>query len=321
MKENKPCLCASGSEVSRVILFVNLHKKNTEKLAFEIKAELEKNKKEADIFSFEGKPELPPGIASYKKVKEDALPAMSPEGKWDLAFSLGGDGTVLYTARCLAHLGLPILPINLGLLGFLAEVNSDDWLSVFNMWEKGEITPSQRCMLTVSVERNGKIVMDNFCLNDAVVSCTGIAKLIKLKVQIAVDDNQSDSGTAVELGSYRCDGLIVATPTGSTAYSMAAGGPILDPEMDAVIINPICPFALSNRPYVVTSRQTIIVTVAERQKSEVLLTIDGQDTFNLQCDDKVIIKQSPHKARLIYPGKLAYYSALRKKLFWSGETV
>ncbi|MCL2175316.1 MAG: NAD(+)/NADH kinase [Treponema sp.] len=291
-------------------LFVNLNKKNASILSAEIKTELEKCGVNVTIFSFDGKPDNP------------------PEGKWDVAFSLGGDGTVLYTARCLANYGVPIIPINLGTLGFLAEVNENDWLNVFQKWEKGGIIPSKRCMFNVSVIRNAQNVFDNFCLNDAVISCSGIAKLIKLQVQIENNneqlnnDDQNDSG--VVLGTYRSDGLIISTPTGSTAYSMASGGPILDPEMEAVIINPICPFALSNRPFVLTSRQIITVTVSEEKRkhdrrSGVILTIDGQDTFNLQCDDKIIVKQSQNYAKLIYPDKFAYYTALRKKLFWSGD--
>jgi NAD+ kinase len=292
------------------VLFVNLLKKNASDLSSKIKTELEKKSIDITIFSFEGKPEKP------------------PVGKWDFAFSLGGDGTVLYTARCLANLGVPIIPVNLGSLGFLAEINEDDWLDVFNKWEKGEITPSSRCMFCVSVLRGSEIVMTNFCLNDAVISSTGIAKLIKLDVKINNDplavNNELLTQTGVTLGSYRCDGLIISTPTGSTAYSMAAGGPILDPEMEAVIINPICPFALSNRPYVLTSRQTIIISVVEDKLSRttgsgVLLTIDGQDVFDLQCNDKIIIQQADNDAKLIYPSKFAYYSALRNKLFWSSE--
>jgi NAD+ kinase len=294
------------------VLFVNLQKKNAVSLADQIKTELDKRKIETTVFSFEVTPDKP------------------PSGKWDIAFSLGGDGTVLYAARTLAPLvkkenmdtrGVPIIPINLGSLGFLAEVDKNDWLDVFNRWERGEITPSCRCMLNIFVERDNKTIMENFCLNDAVISCTGIAKLIKLNVQLAINNKQLAQKEFVTLGDYRCDGLIISTPTGSTAYSMAAGGPILDPEMEAVIINPICPFTLSNRPFV-TSRQTVVITVAENQRSRtsgsgVLLTVDGQDSFNLERDDKVIINQSPYHADLIFPGRSAYYSALKNKLFWS----
>jgi NAD+ kinase len=165
-------------------------------------------------------------------------------------------------------------------------------------------------MLDISVERDSKIIKNNVCLNDAVISYTEIAKLIKLDAHI--------SGTS--LGSYRCDGLIISTPTGSTAYSMAAGGPILDPDMEALILNPICPFALSNRPFVLPSRQTLTITVADEQRSGVLLTVDGQDTFPLECKDKVYIKQASYGAEFIFNGRSVYYQALRTKLFWSGDT-
>jgi len=166
-------------------------------------------------------------------------------------------------------------------------------------------------MLEISVERNSKIIMNNVCLNDAVISYSEKAKLIKLDVHINKD---------TALGSYRCDGLVIATPTGSTAYSMAAGGPILDPEMEAMILNPICPFALSNRPLVLPSRQTLKITVADEQRSEVLLTVDGQDTFPLECQDIIYIKQASYNAELIFNGNSMYYQALRTKLFWSGDT-
>jgi len=276
------------------VLFVNLHKENASRVSDIICDELEKRGVSAAVFSFEGKPEKP------------------PSGKWDIAFSLGGDGTVLNTARCLAPLGVPILPVNLGSLGFIASVNVDEWLDVFCLWEKGEISLSKRCMLEISVERASKIILENVCLNDIVISASGIARLINLNAHIGAGEN------VTSLGPYRCDGLIIATPTGSTAYSMAAGGPILDPEMEAMILNPICPFALSSRPFVLPSRQTLCVNVANEQRSGVLLTVDGQDTFNLECADRVFVKQSSHNALLVSAGRQSYYSALRTKLFWSG---
>jgi len=332
----------------RCILFVNLHKKDASVLSEQIKVRLVEEGIEVVVFSFYGNPSS----------MRSSLTQAPPSGKWDIAFSLGGDGTVLYTARSLARetmallaakspaqnnhpellrsMTVPIFPVNLGSVGFLAEIEKDNWYDIFNKWKEGSIIPSSRCMFSVAVERASKTVMENFCLNDTVVSCTGIAKLIRLKVHLAenkelepkvrrakskeqlMENKEISAEQEFMLGSYRCDGLIISTPTGSTAYSMAAGGPILDPEMDAVIINPICPFTLSNRPFVLTSKQTIVVSVAEDQKSGVLLTIDGQDVFNLECDDKIIITQSPYNAQLIFPGKSAYYSALRNKLFWPG---
>jgi NAD+ kinase len=284
----------------KAVLFVNIRKKNTMSAADEIKAELEKRGIEVTIFSIDDK---------SKDLSEDNC--RLPNERWDIAFSLGGDGTVLYTTRFVAPLGTPIMPVNLGTLGFIAEVNKKDWLDVFLKWEKGEITPTRRCMLDISVERDSKIIKNSVCLNDAVISYTEIAKLIRLDAHINSDTS---------LGSYRCDGLIISTPTGSTAYSMAAGGPILDPEMEAMILNPICPFALSNRPFVLPSRQTLTITVADEQRSGVLLTIDGQDTFPLECKDKIYIKQASYGAELIFNGRSIYYQALRTKLFWSGDT-
>jgi len=304
---------SAGSPFKKAVLFVNLNKKNSKDALLQIKSELEKRKIETTVFSLEGKPEPPPGLSIYKWSGEGSPPANPPKGEWDIAFSLGGDGTVLYTARCLAPYGVPILPVNLGALGFIAGVSREKWIHVFHCMENGEITPSRRCMLEISIERNSKIIMKNICLNDVVVSATGIAKLIRLGVSFF------STGENAGLGSYRCDGLIIATPTGSTAYSMAAGGPILDPEMEAVILNPICPFTLSSRPLVLPSRQALVITVAEEQRSNVLLTVDGQDTFNLECSDRIIIQQAPWPALLIFADRLSYYSALRTKLSWSGD--
>jgi NAD+ kinase len=278
-------------------LFVNHPKKNAAACADIIQAELNKRCIKTEVFPVEGKPEKP------------------QSGNWDIAFSLGGDGTVLYTARCLAPMGVPILPVNLGLFGFIAGVSINGWLDVFNKWEKGEISLSRRCMLEISVERNSRSAYKCNCLNDMVISASGIAKLINLDVHI------SSSTGVTALGSYRCDGLIVATPTGSTAYSMAAGGPILEPEMEAMILNPICPFTLSSRPFVLPSHQTLSITVSNSKKTGVLLTIDGQDTFVLELSDKIFISQAKEQALLIYSDRHTYYSALQNKLFHGGDII
>ena len=300
---------SAAKSVKKALLFVNIHKKKAASVACQIQAELEKKGVEAVLF--------------YTGKSNDEKPQKPPEGKWDIVFSLGGDGTVLYTARCLAPLGVPILPINLGTLCFIAGVDMHEWQDVYSQWEKGCLPLSRRSMLEVSVERNlngvPDIIMKNICLNDIVISSSGIAKLIKLDVQLSVNNEQAAASDEIILGSYRCDGLIMSTPTGSSAYSMAAGGPILDPEMEAVILNPICPFALSNRPFVFPSRQPLSITVAHEQRTDVLLTIDGQDTFSLECTDKIIIQQAQQPALLISAGKHTYYSALRTKLSWAGD--
>jgi NAD+ kinase len=287
----------AGPPVSSAILIVNLHKESAASVAEEIRLELESTGVQTTLFAFEGRPESP------------------PEGRWDIAFSLGGDGTVLYTARILARTGTPILPVHLGTLGFIAGVERHEWLWVYRRWLSGEIKPSRRCMLEFSIERGGKYAVNNsVCLNDVVISSLGIAKLIRLQARTEVAP-----GEFAEIGCYRSDGLIIATPTGSTGYSMAAGGPILDPEMEAQIISPICPFTMSNRPLVLPSRQALQITVCREQRSGVLLTSDGQETFALEPGDLVTIKHSPHYAILITAGYSSYYRALAEKLAWFSE--
>ena len=279
--------------MQRAALFVNIHKENAGIVAEAILRELEQQGTAVTVFALEGHSVFTPGIT------------------FDIAFTLGGDGTVLYAARMLAAEETPILAVHLGTLGFLAGVEADQWLSVYRQWQNGTARISRRCMLELAVERGGQAVFAITCLNDAVISSQGIAKLIRLRTE-----TETAPGELADLGHYRSDGLIMATPTGSTAYSMAAGGPILDPEMEAVIVCPVCPFTLSNRPLVLPSRQTLIVTVEMEQRSGVLLTIDGQNTFELAPGDKITIRHSPHYARLITAGQSAYYSALKEKLAW-----
>ena len=279
----------------KAVLFVNLLKNNAKSTAEQICSELESRNVSVTVFSFEGHPQN------------------SPEGSWDIAFSLGGDGTVLYTARMMSSSNTPIIPVNLGTLGFLGGVESKNWVSVYEQWLNNSARISKRCMLEISVNRNGHNVFEGKCLNDLVISSLGIARLIRLKLEI-----EESTGIFTGLGYYRSDGLIVATPTGSTAYSMAAGGPILDPEMEAQIINPICSFSLSSRPIVLPSRLKLLINVESEQRSGVLLTVDGQDTFQLQPDDKITVNHSPHYALLLTQGYTSYYTALKEKFAWQG---
>jgi NAD+ kinase len=286
--------------IRRVLLFVNKQKDHAPLVAEEITEELDKRRVESRCWIF--------GNGSGEK-KFDA------EGPWDLAFSLGGDGTVLYTARAMAGLGVPIMPVNLGVLGFIAEIRRDGWLEALDRWTAGKAVVSRRFMLEAAVERNGKEVFKSSCLNDAVISASGIAKLIRLRLQLDAPSPHE----LTRLAEYRCDGLIAATPTGSTAYSMAAGGPILDPEMEGIIINPICPFTLSNRPLLLPAGETVIIEVEKEQRSGVLLTIDGQETETLEGGDRIFLRQAPCRALLIAPDRRAFYRALRTKLSWSGN--
>ncbi|MDR2150767.1 MAG: NAD(+)/NADH kinase [Spirochaetaceae bacterium] len=221
----------------------------------------------------------------------------------ELAISLGGDGTVLFAARTVAPASIPLLPVNLGKIGFIAAVAPEQWHDSFEQWRSGNAFFSYRLMLEVLVERDGKTVFQGTCLNDAVISAQSIS-MINLHLRI--------DGT--ELLSYRSDGLILATPTGSTAYSLSAGGPIVNPEVDALIINPICPFGLVNRSMIVPADRVLAVYVEHRQRSAILLTLDGQVTQQLEPDDCLFVQKTPYKVQLISTEQEAFYRAIHTKL-------
>jgi NAD+ kinase len=285
------------AENKRALLFVNKKKSAAVSLEADISSVLSGRAYVVHSFSFEEKTEV------------------CKPGDYSISISLGGDGTVLYAARTMSPLNVPILPVNLGTLGFIAAVHPLNWEEAFSKWEAGTAAISRRLMLEISVERQGQTLVVLPCLNDAVISASGIAKLIRLEVL-----TEPAEGGYIDIGQFRADGLIVATPTGSTGYSVAAGGPIIDPEMDAVIINPICPFTLSNRPLVVPSDERVITLVESEQRSAVLLTVDGQITCPLEPGDRIIAKKAPFAARLIASDRDVFYRALRTKLAWSGGT-
>ncbi|MDR0410141.1 MAG: NAD(+)/NADH kinase [Spirochaetaceae bacterium] len=268
----------------KVLLIINTQKSAAVKLASEIKDKLEKCDCAVDLYSFDSR-----GIA-----RKD----------YNIAFSMGGDGTVLFAARTISAFGTPIIPINLGTFGFTASVRPSQWFQVFSEWKDGKLETSERLMLEVIVERGGKAVFSQTGLNDAVISASGIAKTIRLAAW---------RGDTL-IGNYRSDGLIAATPTGSTAYSSSAGGPIIDPEIEAVILNPICPLTLFYRPIVLPAEDPITIKIGPEQRSGVLLTIDGQVTETLEPDDRVIIKSCANKARLVACDRAAFYKALHSKL-------
>jgi len=235
-------------------------------------------------------------------------PASPPADHYDLAFSLGGDGTVLFASRVLSAHPIPIIGVNMGDFGFLTEITEDEWRETFDEYRAGRLEVDERIIQDVRVERAGETVASFVGLNDTVISAAGIAKIIRLSVRLGTMD----------LGNYRADGIIVATPTGSTAHSAAAGGPILDPRMDAMIINPICPFTLSHRPIVVPGYETIRIYVAQQQRPDVLMTVDGQLVLPLEAGDVVSVRRSEACARIVHARKRDFYDVLRNKLNWSG---
>ncbi len=237
----------------------------------------------------------------------EALPA--PEGRLDLAITLGGDGTLLYGARLVAGRGVPILAVNLGDFGFITEISRNEWREALEKYLAGQLGISRRIMFTAEVMRSGRIVAEYTGLNDAVIRSSAFSRIIRLRVHLA--------GTFVV--RYRADGVIVATPTGSTAYSLSAGGPILHPGMEALVLNPICPFTLSNRPVVVPASESLVVEVEDRQRSRVILVVDGRDGCQLQAGDRVAFRRSPSDTLIILSDKRNFYEVLRAKLNWAGE--
>ena len=165
-----------------------------------------------------------------------------------------------------------------------------------------------RLMIQGRVRRAGKEEFRTLALNDAVISGAGISKILSLTAYLS----------RTTIGRYRADGMIVATPTGSTAYSAAAGGPILHPEIDAMILNPICPFTLSHRPLVLPGGETVRILVDPQQRTEVILTLDGQIDFPLKPEDEVLIERAEKPARIFYSKKRNFYEVLRTKLNWAG---
>ncbi len=226
----------------------------------------------------------------------------------DLVIPLGGDGTVLYCARAAVKTGALLFPINLGTFGYITEIETTEWKEAFNLFLESGKNVSPRLMLRCFVYRDGKKAFESYALNEAVVCSSGIAKVVSLKLDI---DNTF-------AGNFRSDGMIVATPTGSTGYSLASGGPILDTDIKGLVITPICPFALSNRP-LVTGNKTIAIEVRENQRTDICLTVDGQVYFELKEKDRIVCRMSGKSVKLIHSSKRNFTEVVREKLHWSGE--
>lgn len=222
----------------------------------------------------------------------------------DLIIVLGGDGTILYTARLLNGKKTPILGVNLGGLGFLTAVKRDELYSALEKVIKDEFEVEERMMLSVHLYRDEKIISNYSVLNDVVVKGT-LARLISLETRINEE----------YVNTYRADGLIVATPTGSTAYSLSTGGPILYPTIHSIILAPICPFNLTNRPVVIPDWMNIKVIIRGKQ-CKPFLTVDGQVDQPLEDGDVIDIKRAESSIYLLkFPGK-SYFDILGERLLW-----
>jgi NAD+ kinase len=227
-----------------------------------------------------------------------------PEGT-QLVIVLGGDGTLLSAARAVAGREIPLLPVNLGGLGFLTSVTLDQLYEELEAALRGEQRIVPRRMLHGDLVRGGRIIQSYEALNDLVINKTQIARMIDLETFV---DSQYVS-------TFKADGLIVATPTGSTAYSLSAGGPILFPAVAALCITPVCPHTLTNRPVVVPDT-SVIEIVCRTSDNEAFLTVYGQVGEPLIEDDHVICRASAHRIFLVRPPKMFFFDVLRQKLKW-----
>lgn len=231
-----------------------------------------------------------------------------PSGSYDLVVVLGGDGTLLSVARTLASV-IPILGVNLGNLGFLTEISRGELYPAMVQVLAGRFKTEERSLLDVELKRNGGTgtPLRFRVLNDAVIAKSALARIIELT--LSVDGHL--------VARYRSDGLIISTPTGSTAYNLSAGGPILNPLLPVSVLTPICPHALSLRPIVVPDTGKIEVTL-ETQREEVYLTLDGQEGTSLGYRDIVCVTRSKAMVRLAKVSERSFYDNLRGKLRWGG---
>jgi NAD+ kinase len=222
----------------------------------------------------------------------------------DLVLVLGGDGTMIATSRMVGDTEVPVLGINFGGLGYLAEFRIEELYDALESILSGNYRLDKRVMLSVELA-GAENATRNRVLNDVVINKSALARIIEIEAYL----NEQF------VNSFRADGLIVSTPTGSTAYNLSAGGPVIFPSMNAVVITPICPFTLSNRPIVVPD-DAIIELRLKTDKEDVALTLDGQVGFPLKLDDRVIIRKSKTTFNLVQPMNRNYFDVLRDKLRW-----
>ena len=249
------------------------------------------------------------GMSDYPALKPEAIGAQC-----DLAVVVGGDGTMLGTARALSRYGLPLIGINQGRLGFMTDIPLAEMAETLAPMLAGDYEEEHRTMLEGSVKRpraDGGIehIYDSFAVNDVVVSRGGTAGMVELRVEVAEQF----------VANFRADGLILASPTGSTAYALSAGGPLLHPDIAGWVMVPIAPHALSNRPIVLPdSSEVRIEIVAGRDAS---VNFDHQSLASLLHGDRICVRRSEHRIRILHPRGWSYYATLRRKLHWNAGVV
>ena len=249
---------------------------------------------------------MDPLTAGAARAKPDAVVEMaSLPAKADLAVVIGGDGTLIATARIMADHAVPLVGVNLGRLGFLTDIPADSVASAIEAVLEGDFVPEQRLLLAGSVRRGKKTMISATAMNDVVVSRGAVGSMIEFAVTV---DGEF-------IYSLRADGLIVATPTGSTAYALSAGGPILHPALQAIALVPISPHTLSNRPVAIRSTSKVEVTLVRGPDARA--NFDVQAHIQLEHGDVVCVAAAPKPATLLHPKGYRYFSMLRQKLRWT----
>ena len=246
----------------------------------------------------------------YQKSGPSGMHAWKPalqNKKSDLIITLGGDGTILNVAKGAAQADIPVLGINIGRLGFMAGIEADE-LAALPKLLTGSYQIEQRMMLEVCIQHEGQAAKHYYALNDAVVSKGAVSRIIDISVTC--------NGRFV--WNYRADGLILATPTGSTAYSLSAGGPVIDPAIESVVVTPICPHSLISRTMLFSPESSLGVKVDDLESRQAFLTVDGQEIITLQQKDEIAVTRAAVKAKLIRLKDTAFYEVLNRKFLERG---
>ena len=277
-------------KVKKSLIVVNSFKEESKTLGAEIQAYLKNLGIQADIFVFNGFSEQYPFYG------------------YDFVITMGGDGTVLFAARGCAPMGIPIFPVNFGSFGFIASVQRGEWKKELDDFLAGNSVIDERSMLRADLVRGGQRRLTATGLNDIVICGKTAAHTISFNVLY----------DKVPLGEIKADGIIISTATGSTAYSASAGGPIIDPGLDAMVLTLMNAFSLSSRPLVLSPDGSLEIEILPSRISDVVISVDGQIPVDLHVGDVIRINQIDDKAKLIGCTKEKFYNALRSKLNWSG---
>ena len=277
--------------MKKVLIIINTSKNESLSLSRQIAAFLESKNISCDFLNFDG-------FGEDKPFKD-----------YEFVITLGGDGTVLYAARNCVEYDVPVFPVNLGQFGFMSSVQQNEWQQCLEDFLSGKAPWQTRSMIKASLIRDNKTIGEHLALNDIVISAKHTARTVAMDVFFDSD----------HLCKLKSDGVIICTPTGSTAYSASAGGPIVDPVLDALVMTPINSFSLSSRPIVLRPDGILTINIQPCRTKEIRMLPDGQEPVALMEGDKIEIKLIEKKVKLICCTQEKFFNALRSKLNWRGE--